>query len=87
MNKDKEIIDCAQLESVVKRIGCLVVAVIIFTIPCLATLAWVLHWDVMLKYLCTIFLIGEIEIINECIYGLVSRLRGEENDKRRKNDE
>ena len=66
-----DFIDCAQLESIVKQIGCLVVAVIIFAIPCLATLAWVLHWDSFLRYLCMAFLIGEIVITAAGFYGSI----------------
>ena len=66
-----DFIELVQLESVVKLIGCLVVAAIIFAIPCLATLAWVLNWDAFLRYLCIAFLIGEIVITAAGFYGSI----------------
>lgn len=66
MNKENEIIDRAQLESVVKLIGCLVLAVMIFAIPCLATLAFALNWDAFSKYLftmLTIIVIGTMALV------------------------
>lgn len=69
MNEDKEIIDRAQLESVVKLIGCSVVAVIIFAIPCLATLAFALNWDAFSKYLftmLTVIVIGTMALVLYC---------------------
>ena len=60
-----------ELESVVKLIGCLVVATIMFAIPCLATLAWVLNWEMFLKYLFTMVLIGDILTITAGIYGSI----------------
>lgn len=60
-----------ELESVVKIIGCLVVALIIFAVPCLATLAFALNWEVFIKYLLTIFFISEVVTMAVCLYGSV----------------
>lgn len=58
-----------ELETVVKLIGCLVVAVIIFAIPCLATLAFALNWDAFFKYLLTICSICMIGTMVTVLYG------------------
>ena len=60
-----------ELESVVRVIGCLVIAVIIFTIPCLATLAFALNWSGFLKYLLTMLSISVIITMASYLYGLV----------------
>ena len=60
-----------ELESVVKLIGCLVIAVIIFAIPCLATLAYALNWGAFLKYLFTIIAICTILTLAAALYGEV----------------
>ena len=60
-----------ELETVVKLIGCLVVAVLIFVIPCLATLAWALNWDAFLKYLFTMLSICVIVTKTAVLYGSV----------------
>ena len=60
-----------ELESTVKLIGCLVVSAIVFAIPCLATLALVLNWNVCLKYLYIMIFIGEVVITAACLYGSV----------------
>lgn len=60
-----------ELESVVKAIGCLVIAVIIFAIPCLATLAFALNWDGFFKYLLTILSISEIITMASTLYGSI----------------
>lgn len=57
-----------ELESVVKLIGCLVIAVIIFAIPCLATLALVLNWNVIVKYVLTMLSIGVIATMTLDLY-------------------
>lgn len=58
-----------KLESVVKLIGCFVVAVFIFAIPCLATLAWALNWHWFLKYLFTLFSICVLITKAAVLYG------------------
>ena len=60
-----------ELETAVKLIGCLVIAVIIFAIPCLATLAFALNWEAFLKYLFTIFFISEVVTMAAVLYGSV----------------
>lgn len=60
-----------ELETTIKIIGCLVIAVIIFTIPCLATLAFALNWDAFIKYLLTIFFISEVVTMAVCLYSSV----------------
>lgn len=57
-----------ELESTVKLIGCLVVAVIIFAIPCLTTLAFALNWNVIVKYVLTMCSIGMIATMTGCLY-------------------
>lgn len=57
-----------ELETVVKLIGCLVVAVIIFAFPCLTTLAWVLNWATIVKYVLTMLSIGVIATMTGCLY-------------------
>lgn len=58
-----------ELETTAKLIGCLVIAVFIFTIPCLATLAFALNWDAFLKYLLTLLSISEIGTMVAVLYG------------------
>ena len=58
-----------ELETVVKVIGCLVIAAIIFAIPCLATLAFALNWSGFLKYLLTILSISVIITMATVLYG------------------
>lgn len=60
-----------ELESTVKLIGCLVIAMLIFAIPCVTTLAWVLNWNVVLKYVLTMVLIGGVVIAAASLYGSV----------------
>jgi hypothetical protein len=60
-----------ELETTIKMIGCLVVALIIFAIPCLTTLAFVLNWDASIKFLFTIFSIGVIVAMASALYGSV----------------
>lgn len=57
-----------ELESVVKIIGCLVITAIIFSIPCLTTLAWVLNWHLFFKYLFTISSTGVIITMAVSLY-------------------
>jgi len=57
-----------ELETTVKLIGCLVVSVIIFAIPCLVTLAWTLNWIFIAKYVLTLISIGMIAMIIACLY-------------------
>lgn len=57
-----------ELETAIKMIGCLVIAVIIFAIPCLTTLAFALNWDEVLKYLFTIFSICVIVTTASALY-------------------
>ena len=57
-----------ELETTAKLIGCLVIAVIIFAIPCLATLAFALNWDAFLKYLLTLLSISEIGTMVAVLY-------------------
>ena len=58
-----------ELETTAKLIGCLVLAVLIFAIPCLATLAFALNWDAFLKYLFTICSICVIGTMATVLYG------------------
>lgn len=58
-----------ELESTVKLIGCLVVSVIIFAIPCLTTLAWVLNWNMFLRDLFTMLSICVIVTKTAVLYG------------------
>lgn len=60
-----------ELETAVKIIGCLVIAAIIFAIPCLATLAFALNWSGFLKYLLTILSISMIITMASALYGSV----------------
>lgn len=57
-----------ELETSVKLIGCLVVSAIIFAIPCLTILAFVLNWNVIVKYVFTMTSIGMITTMTLCLY-------------------
>ena len=60
-----------ELETAVKVIGCLVISVIIFAVPCLATLAFMLNWDGFVKLLFTILSISVIVTIASALYGSI----------------
>lgn len=57
-----------ELETTVKVIGCLIIAILIFAIPCLTTVAFVLNWDGFLKTLFTILGISVIFITATALY-------------------
>ena len=60
-----------ELESAIKIIGCLVVAAIIFAVPCLATLAFALNWEAFIRYVLTIFFICELVTMASVLYSSV----------------
>lgn len=57
-----------ELETTVKIIGCVIIAGIVFAIPCLATLAFMLNWDGFVKLLFTMLSIGMIIAIATALY-------------------